>query len=147
DLEHAARLNLTAWRRLLIRQRATMMHPNWVWAVAYSRDGRVFVTASRDHTAQLWETATGSPVGEAMRHEFPVWAVAFGPDGKTLVTASGEGPAGELRFWDARSGQSLGPPLGIDQRARSVAFSRDGHTLLTVGSGKALLWQLEKGGM
>jgi eukaryotic-like serine/threonine-protein kinase len=145
DLERTARLNLTAWRRHLIRQRATMTHPNWVWAVAYSPDGRTFVTASRDHTAQLWETATGSPVGERMKHDFPVWAVAFSPDRKTLVTASGEGPAGELRFWDAHSGQSLGPPLVTDQRARSVAFSPDGRTLLTVGSTKALLWKLEKG--
>src|SRR5262249_12569589 len=52
DLERAARLNLTAWRRHLIRQRATMAHPNWVWAVAYSPDGQTFVTISRDRTAQ-----------------------------------------------------------------------------------------------
>src|SRR5262249_35343791 len=143
DLERAARLNLTAWRRHLIRQRATMAHPNWVWAVAYSPDGQTFVTISRDRTAQLWETATGSPVGERMKHDFPVWAVAFSPDGTTLVTASsGEGSSGELRFWDAQSGQSFGPPLLTAQRARSIAFSPDGRTLLTAGSGKALLWKL-----
>src|SRR5262249_12958592 len=89
------------------------------------------------------ETATGSPVGERMKHDFPVWAVAFSPDGTTLVTASsGEGSSGELRFWDAQSGQSFGPPLLTAQRARSIAFSPDGRTLLTAGSGKALLWKL-----
>src|SRR5262249_52304182 len=86
DLERAARLNLTAWRGHLIRQRATLVHANWIWAIAYSPDGQTLVTASRDRTAQLWETATGSPVGEPMRHDFPVWAVDFRPDGKTLVT-------------------------------------------------------------
>src|SRR5262245_19890524 len=142
ELERAARVNLTAWRQQLFRLRATMTHPNWVWAVAYSLDGKSFVTASRDQTAQLWDTATGARIGEPMAHDHPVWAVAFRPDGKVLVTACGETTedgefkAGELKFWDAQTGRSLGPALAIDQDAHRIAFCRDGSTLLTVGSGK-----------
>ena len=146
DLERAARINLTAWRRHLFRQRAAMTHRNWVWTVAYSPDGKSFVTASRDQSVQLWETATGARIGDPMPHHHPVWAVAFRPDGNTLVTASGQDRTGELRFWDAHTGQSIGQPLASDQHAHGVAFSPDGATLLSVGASKALLWKFDTRG-
>jgi WD40 repeat protein/serine/threonine protein kinase len=153
DLERAARLNLTAWRRLLIRQRATLTHLHWISAVAYSPDGQTFVTASRDKTAQLWSTATGRPVGDKMAHDFPVWAVAFSPDGQTLATASGEGGRGDLRLWDARTGKPLGEPITRDfptghtfSDTTSLAFTPDGRTLLGVGGGRARLWKLDPDG-
>jgi len=142
DLERTARLNLTAWRHNVVRRRATMAHAKWVWAVAYRPDGQVYVTASRDQTARLWDI-NGLPIGEPMRHDFPVWGVAFNPDGQTLVTSAGWDPKGELRMWDAYTGRALGQPVALDHRPRTVAFRRDGRMLLTTAPYIARLWKLE----
>jgi hypothetical protein len=53
DRERVARINLTAWRARVVRKRAELLHKDWVWAVAFSRDGRVAVTVSKDRTARL----------------------------------------------------------------------------------------------
>jgi WD40 repeat protein len=146
DLERAARINLTAWRGRLVRQRAWVTHPHWLWAVAYSPDGQTFATASRDQTARLWNTATGTPVGDPMTHELPVWAVAYSPDGATLATGTGLDRRGEVRLWDARTGRPLGPPLAADQPVTGLTFAPDGRVLLAVGGGRARLWRPGAGG-
>ena len=54
---------------------------------AFSPDGRRIVTASEDHTARVWDTATGEPISPPMKHEGAVWHAAFSPDGRRVVTA------------------------------------------------------------
>ena len=48
-------------------------------------DGRLALTGSEDHTAQLWDTATGKPCGPALSHADGVTSVGFSPDGTTIV--------------------------------------------------------------
>jgi WD40 repeat protein/serine/threonine protein kinase len=152
DLERAIRLNLTAWRSQLLIRRATLPHDNWVWAVAYSPDGRLCATASRDKTARLWSTITGRPVCEPLAHKFPVWTVAFSPDGKSLLTGSGDEKTGqgEVGLWEVPSGKPLPHPLGTltpggEQFAFKAAFSPDGRTILVLGDGTARLWKTNEG--
>src|SRR5947209_874378 len=38
------------------------------WSVAFSRDGRQVVTGSNDHTARVWDLATGKEVQRFMGH-------------------------------------------------------------------------------
>ena len=38
----------------------------------------------------LWDAATGKPIGPSLQHQGPVYAVAFGPDGKTVLTGSSD---------------------------------------------------------
>ena len=52
-----------------------------VHVALFSPDGRRILTASSDKTARLWDTATGAPIGEPMRHEDEVVDAAFSPDG------------------------------------------------------------------
>jgi WD40 repeat protein len=148
DLERAIRLNLTAWRSQLVRRRATLPHDNWVWAVAYSPDGQLCATGSRDRTARLWNTDTGRPVSEPLPHDFPVWSVAFSPDGKSLLTGSGDPQTGkgELRLWEVPSGKPLGgAPLGGGHFAFKTSFSSDGQTVLVLGLGEVRLWKTNGG--
>ena len=65
-------------------------------------------TASDDHTARVWEAATGKPVGQPLRHEAAVASAAFSPDGLWVVTASDDLTA---RVWEAANGKAASEPL------------------------------------
>ena len=41
---------------------------------------------SWDHTARLWDAATGQRRGVPLRHHGAIRAVAFGPDGRWVLT-------------------------------------------------------------
>ena len=76
---------LGAWDFDLTR---VLKHDNMVHAVAFNPDGTKIATASDDHTARLWDVATGKPLATPLKHEGNVTAVAFSPDGTKIATAS-----------------------------------------------------------
>jgi WD40 repeat protein/serine/threonine protein kinase len=109
-----------------------------VIAVAVSPDGKAVLTGSRDHTARLWDAATGQPVGPPLPHTDWVRSVAFSPDGRTLLTGSRDGTA---QLWDAETGKPLGEPLRHTHEIEMATFSPDGQLVLTGGRDDAArLW-------
>ena len=79
-------------------------HDDRIDYAVFSPDGKTLLTASWDHTARLWDAATGSPLSQPFRHEAQVNSVAFSPDGKIVLTASADRSA---RAWDAGLERSL----------------------------------------
>jgi WD40 repeat protein len=109
-------------------------------AVAFSPDGRTVLTGGEDHSAQLWETATGRFLGKVLQHQDTVVAVAFSPDGQTLLTGSQDWTA---RLWEAATGRPLGPPLEHGGPVSAVAFGPGGDTVLTASDDHtARLWKV-----
>jgi WD40 repeat protein/serine/threonine protein kinase len=118
-------------------------HDREVERVAFSPDGRRIVTASRDHTARIWDANTGAAVTPPLRHGDIVWRAAFSPDSRRVVTASRDGTA---RVWDASSGQAAGPALRHDASLEDASFSPDGRWVATAGvDGAARLWDAVTG--
>jgi hypothetical protein len=99
--------------------------------VAFSPDGKTILTGSSDHSARLWETANGQPIGEPLLHGDRIRSVAFSPDGRTVLTASFDQTA---RLWDAATGKPVGPVIAHRDWVVDVAFSPDGRTILTASS-------------
>jgi len=152
SLRRAARANLAHWRQRFREQRlkerpapkVVFEHGAPVRAVAFSADGKYLLTGGADNTARVWETASGKPAGEALKHRNVIRAVAFSPDGKCLVTGSDDGTA---QVWERASGKPLGPALLHKRQVSSVAFSYpDGKYLLTgCYDATARLWATDSG--
>jgi WD40 repeat protein len=104
-------------------------HPKGVTHVEFSPDGRRFLTASQDHTAQVWDAGTGKVIGPPLAHQAPVNHAAFSPDGRRVITGSDDRTA---TVWDAETGQQL-LRFQLERAALHVGFSPpDGRYVLVV---------------
>jgi WD40 repeat protein len=66
-----------------------MAHQNSVFTVAYSVDGRILLTGSRDARLKAWNAENQYvQVAEVVAHLYTINHVAFSPDGKHFVTCS-----------------------------------------------------------
>jgi WD40 repeat protein/serine/threonine protein kinase/energy-coupling factor transporter ATP-binding protein EcfA2 len=120
-------------------------HHDAVRSVAFSPDGRLIASGSRDGAIMVWDAATRRALGQPLTgHTDRVNSVAFSPDGRLL--ASG-GADNTIRLWDVATGAPRGQPLtGHEDAVWSVAFSPDGKTLASGSSdGTVMLWDVETG--
>ncbi len=129
-------------------------HANWVYALAYSPDGRLLATAGGGNPSWrsegetgiepgeviLWDAASGSRLRTLRGHKNVITAVAFSPDSQFLASGSQDGTA---RLWDAASGDLLGVLPGRSLLSgtwglgvTSVAFSPDSKVLVAGSLGK-----------
>jgi WD40 repeat protein len=103
-------------------------HQDLVNALSFSPDGRLLVTAGRDHDVIVWDVASGEPV-----HRFPeahsasVSDARFSPDGRWIVTA---GPI-SARLWDVAAGRPLGYLYGPKSALVAAAFASDSRTVVS----------------
>jgi eukaryotic-like serine/threonine-protein kinase len=128
-------------------------HPDWVMALSFRPDGKVFATGCRDKAARLWDAATGQRIGQPMVNGYAVEALEFSPDGQTLLAGCQDDyfKAGEARLWNAASGQPLAPPLIHAHAVAAIAFRPDGKAVATgdavlslrgPGDGDISIWNL-----
>jgi hypothetical protein len=68
-------------------------HPQGVFQVAFSPDGRTLATASHNATVHLWDTMTGREIRHFGQHASWVWGLAFSPAGGALASTGFDGAA------------------------------------------------------
>jgi WD40 repeat protein/predicted Ser/Thr protein kinase len=113
-------------------------HTAEINSVAFSRDGRRLVSASWDHTARVWDEATGECQHILKGHTNDVFASVFHPDGTRIASAGRDPP---IWIWDAATGQEVARMRGHTNYVWSLAFSPDGWTLASgSGDGTVRLW-------
>ncbi len=148
DLRAAIRSNLAGWGRHLIPLKQTISHSGMVHSVAFSPDGRRVMTGctmigtdSIAAQSQLWDVATGEPVGPPHQYRGTVLAIWFGPAGTRLLTGR-SGTAAQL--WDGVTGRPIGGPISHPEEVRAAAFRLDGRRVALAGSkGQTQIWDIE----
>jgi WD40 repeat protein len=115
-----------------------LRHGGPVSSASFSPDGARLVTAS-GNLVQVWDAATGLPLGEPLSHEKPVLQASFSPDGQRLATVSGRA----VQVWDAATGQPQGKPLGHQRRVVQASFSPDGQRLVTASGNIVQVWDAD----
>lgn len=111
-------------------------HGGAVTVVALSSDGHLLASASNDHTARLWEFATGKEVGR-FPHREEVLDVALSPDSRLLATMT----SSRIYLWDVVASAELRHIEVPHFRLRSLVFSPDGKTIAAGG----ILWDVATG--
>jgi WD40 repeat protein len=168
DLQRVIRMNMSAWRSSLTTLRSTFAYQarSSPLSIALSPDATKIVTGDRE-IAQLWDVATGKPIGKALNHveilqhklvqgmpEFAVGhdvaALAFSPDGKVVLTGNGDG----LARWDSNTGEPIGAPIILDYPNDTVkgrvyvgAYDSKGTSILCIYGGGYLVhrWDASTG--
>src|ERR1700757_3632488 len=105
---------------------ASFAHQDQVHEATFSFDGTRVLTASAEHSAKLWEAASGKLLA-SFGHQGIVYHAAFSPDGARVLTASWDKT---VKLWEAASGKLLAS-FAHQGIVRWAAFSPDGARVLT----------------
>jgi WD40 repeat protein len=89
--------------------------------IAFDRAGKL-VALSGGSTAQVWDVATGQPVGSRIRHNDAGNVISLSPDGQLLLTGA--------RLWDVATSKPIGPPLRHDSMLTDAGFRPDGKSMV-----------------
>jgi WD40 repeat protein len=113
--------------------------------LAFSRDGKLLLTASEDGTAKVWDFDARKSLYTIDAGVGAVRSAAFSPDGNLIAT----GHFGKYvtLLWDAKTGKAVPRPktFGVHTgTVRSVAFS--GKLIMTASAdGSIKFWNVETG--
>jgi WD40 repeat protein len=116
-------------------------HTDSVHSVAFSVNGLLLASASRDRTVRIWEVAAAKCVAVLTGHTDEVFTAEFHPDGKRLASA---GRDRAIWLWDLTTGQEVARLAGHTTFVFSLAFSPDGRRLVSgSGDGTVRIWDTE----
>ncbi|MEH1856275.1 MAG: hypothetical protein V7L11_32455 [Nostoc sp.] len=119
-------------------------HCDSVYSVAYSPDGRIIASGSKDSTIKLWDVSTGREIYTLKGHFDSVNSVVFSPDGKTFASGSDDTT---IQLWDVTTGRQIRTLQAHSACVRSVAFSPDGKILASGSTASTIkLWDVTTGG-
>ncbi|MDX2308290.1 MAG: TIR domain-containing protein [Hyphomicrobium sp.] len=117
-------------------------HTSEVMSIAWSRDGLLIATASRDGSARIFDTR-GNRIHSFPGHAGTVSSVDFNADGSLIVTASDDRTA---HTWDTKTGEAVLRLLGHSDAVGSAAFSPDGTRIVTASVDRSVrVWDARDG--
>ncbi len=122
-------------------------------ATFLSPQGDRLYTIGRDHSARLWDVASGRQIADLgpVASDFVltgnvdrVTSAAFSPEGARLVTT--QHPEGTARLWDARTGSELFAWREPGNFIWSASFSPTGERFLTTSNDASMsIWNAGTG--
>lgn len=116
-------LSTLTQRPWAVLAQSPLLHSNRLTSALFSRDGSRIVTASLDHTAAVWDSATAARICGPLYHDAGVEYAELSPDGSLVMTASDDRT---VRFWNAQTGAPATEPLRFGGTVTVAKFSPDG---------------------
>ncbi|ACF13757.1 WD-40 repeat protein [Chloroherpeton thalassium ATCC 35110] len=115
----------------------------YIYTIAYSRDGKTLISAGSTKDIRLWNTGSGRESGLLTGHKLAVNKVVVSPNGKLLASASNDGT---VRLWDTQTWRALHTLKGHEQEINAVAFSSDSRFVVSGSTDKmVLVWNALSG--
>ncbi|MER6011709.1 nSTAND1 domain-containing NTPase [Streptomyces bluensis] len=116
-------------------------HTDVVRHIAWSPDGCLLATASRDGTARVFDARSGRSLHVLPSGGTMVEGVAWSPDSAQVATV---GRDHVVRIWDATSGEPLRLLTGATDTGRQVAWSPDGRWIAATSRDQTVrVWDAE----
>ena len=119
----------------------TLRHDAWVWAVAFSADGKLLATGDASGQVNVWDVQKRHIVTHLQGDTEHIGSVAFSPNNRILAAAGYEG---KVKLWKVASWEYLGT-LNANGTVHEVSFSPDSRTLVSTGYASVNLWKVESG--
>ena len=117
-------------------------HFDSVNSVAFSPDGEMLASGSRDKTIEIWDMKKGKRWFTLTGHGDSVNSVAFSPDGEMLASGSRDKT---IEIWDMKKGKRWFTLIGHSDWVDTVAFSPDNQILASGGRDQGIeIWNLRK---
>jgi len=104
-------------------------HHDTIIDMAFSSDGRMVASASRDKTVKLWDVATGLEIRTIDPDFDKIGQIKFSPDDKILAIA---GNAPYIKLYYAETGREFITIKGKNELIYPITFSPDGK-IIAVG--------------
>jgi WD40 repeat protein/serine/threonine protein kinase len=106
-----------------------LAHPDVVYGLAFSPDGRQLVSGGRDGQLRDWNWASGTLIAPPCQAGEEIFAIAVLPEARYVATAirkMGSAVNGKLDVWDVASGKRMVPSIRVGNgSATGLAVSRD----------------------
>ena len=119
----------------------TLRHDEWVWAVAFSTDGKLLATGDNNGQVNVWNLQNSRTVAQLQADSNSVYAVQFSPNDRLLA---GAGYEGKVKLWKVPNWESHGT-LTSNGTVSEISFSPDSSTLATPGYESVGLWAVGVG--
>ncbi|KAG9065468.1 hypothetical protein KI688_001751 [Linnemannia hyalina] len=102
---------------------------DWLEDVAFSPNGELIVSSSRDNIVRLWDTSSGQLISRLSGHRNEITICTFSPDG--LQIASGD-QDGIIRLWEVNTiNRSSSNTQELAAKVRTVAYAHDGLCIIS----------------